>query len=175
MSTGVDRRRGEDELQRELRDLLCLAVFGDHIRWVLTGDGAAELAGWLDAAIAEWRTWADQAAKQLAASGVPPDGRVRSLAKDIPLNWVPDGWLAAGDGRRLVANRLETVADSARVRRSQTMGGSAEVLDVICSGLQTQLQAVAGGAGGHVISAGMPVVAAHETVEFRVGAAALAE
>lgn len=152
MSTGVDRSRGEDELQGELRDLLCLAVFGDHVRWVLTGDDAAELAGWLGGAIAEWRAWADQAAKQLAASGVPPDGRVRSLAKDIPLNWVPDGWLAADEGRRLVAGRLATVAEWACYRRSQAAGASAEVLDVICSGLQTQLQVVAIGAGGHVLT-----------------------
>ncbi len=151
MSTGVERRRGEHELQRELRDLLCLAVFGDHVRWVLTGDDTADLAGWLDGAIAEWRAWADQAAKQLAASGVPPDGRVRSLAKDIPLNWVPDGWLTADQGRRLIAARLGTVAEWACDRRSQTTSGAGvEMLDVICSGLQTQLQAVAIGDGGRI-------------------------
>ncbi len=32
------------ELQQELRDLLCLAVAGDLIRWVLAGEGTAELA-----------------------------------------------------------------------------------------------------------------------------------
>jgi hypothetical protein len=34
-----------EELQCQLRDLLCLAVVGDHIRWVLAGDETTELAG----------------------------------------------------------------------------------------------------------------------------------
>jgi hypothetical protein len=49
--------RGEAaELQGELRDLLSLAVVGDHVRWVLVdddGDLAAWLAGWLDREQAE--------------------------------------------------------------------------------------------------------------------------
>lgn len=49
MNAAVARRRGEDELQRQLRDLLCLAVVGDHLRCVVTGDGAAELDDWVTA------------------------------------------------------------------------------------------------------------------------------
>ena len=56
----VDLAAGADELQAELRDLLCLAVGGDH---------------------------------------------VRSLARDISLNWVPDGWLGVEDAQRLVGGR----------------------------------------------------------------------
>jgi hypothetical protein len=141
LSTLVDRVAGEDDLQRELRDLLCLAVVGDHVRWVLRGDDAVELADWLAGAIAEWRGWADQLAKQLVASGATPDGRVRSLAKDLALNWVPDGWLEAGQAHQLVSDRLATVTGWACYRRSQATGSRAEILDVICSGLQTQLQA----------------------------------
>lgn len=141
MSTFDDRGAGEDDLQQELRDLLCLAVVGDHVRWVLRGDDAIELADWLGGATAEWRAWADQVAKQLVASGTAPDGRVRSLAKDISLDWVPDGWLEADEGRRLVSERLNAVAGRACYRRSQAAGSGAEILDVICSGLQTQLQA----------------------------------
>jgi hypothetical protein len=72
-----DQGLAADELQRERRDLLCLAVVGDHLRWVLTGDEAAELAEWLADAIAQWRAWADQVAKLLVTLGVAPDGRVR--------------------------------------------------------------------------------------------------
>ncbi|HET8776521.1 MAG TPA: ferritin-like domain-containing protein, partial [Candidatus Limnocylindria bacterium] len=88
-----DRQPTDEDLQRQLRDLLTLAVVGDHVRWVLTGPGASELADWLGDAIPEWRAWADQVAKQLVDAGVAPDGRVRSLARDLTLNWVPDGWL----------------------------------------------------------------------------------
>jgi hypothetical protein len=135
-----DRRVIEDELQRELRDLLTLAVVGDHVRWVLTGADASEFADWLGDAIVEWRAWADQVAKLLVASGVAPDGRVRSLAEDLTLNWVPDGWLEADEGRRLLGDRLRRVAGWACYRRSHATGRRAAVLDVICSGLQAQLR-----------------------------------
>jgi hypothetical protein len=133
-------RVAEDELQQQLRDLLCLAIVGDHVRWVLTDDRDAELAGWLAVASGTWRDWADQVAGQLVVSGVAPDGRVRSLAEDIVLNWVPDGWLAADAARRLLVERLLTVSDWARYRRSQTSGERATVLDVVCSGFAAQLQ-----------------------------------
>jgi hypothetical protein len=142
MRTG--RRPAEDELERQLRDLLCLAVVGDHLRWVVTGDGDGALADWLTDASADWRDWADLVARELRSYGVAPDGRVRSLAEDISLNWVPDGWLAADAARRLLVERLLTVADCARYRRAQTSGERGAVLDVICSGLDAQLQALRG-------------------------------
>ena len=133
-----DRWVDENALQHQLRDLLCLAVVGDHVRWVLTEDD--ELGDWLAEAAAEWRGWAEQVATQLVASDVAPDGRVRSLAKDIPLNWVPEGWLSGGDARRLIAERLALVAEWARYRHSQAKGADAELLDLVASGLETQLR-----------------------------------
>ena len=82
MSLNSDRWVDENALQHQLRDLVCLAVVGDHVRWVLTDDD--ELGDWLAEAAAQWRGWAEQVAAQLVTSQVAPDGRVRSLAKDIP-------------------------------------------------------------------------------------------
>jgi hypothetical protein len=45
-------------LQQELRDLLCLAVVGDHVRWVLVDDDS-ELAEWLADVVPEWRALAE--------------------------------------------------------------------------------------------------------------------
>jgi hypothetical protein len=129
----------ETELQRELRDLICLAVAGDHVRWVLAEDD--ELGDWLAQAAGQWREWAEQVAAQLVASDVAPDGRVRSLAKDIPLNWVPEGWLSRSDARHLIVARLTLVADWARHRHSQAKGAQAELLDRVASGLEAQLRA----------------------------------
>jgi starvation-inducible DNA-binding protein len=124
-------------LQAELRDLLCLAVVGDHVRWVLTGDDAAALVDWLAEATVRWRAMADRVAQQLVTLGVAPDGRVRSLAQDIPLNWVPDGWLRADEARRLIAVRLHVVAGWAGQRRSQaTDPDIAELLDAVCACLE---------------------------------------
>jgi starvation-inducible DNA-binding protein len=133
--TRVARGRA-DELQRELRDLLCLAVVGDHIRWVLTEEDG-ELAEWLAEVVPEWRRLADQVAKRLVALGVAPDGRVRALAKDVPVNWVPAGWLSRDEAERLLADRLHAVASSARVRRSHaTDPDTAQLLDVVSAGLE---------------------------------------
>jgi hypothetical protein len=40
MAAGSHERLAVRELQGQLRDLLTLAVVGDHVRWVLTGDEA---------------------------------------------------------------------------------------------------------------------------------------
>ena len=126
-------------LQGQLRDLLCLAVVGDHVRWVLAGDESEEVADWLADATAEWRSWADQVAKHLATLGVAPDGRVRSLAKDIPIQWVPDGWLDHEDARRLVGDRLRTIAEWTGYRQSQvTAPDTVRLLDAVGMGLDAQ-------------------------------------
>jgi starvation-inducible DNA-binding protein len=122
-------------LQRELRDLLCLAVVGDHIRWVLVDDDG-ELAEWLAKAVPEWRALADQVARRLVALGVPPDARVRSLAKDIPVHWVPEGWLRREEAERLLADRLHVVASWARRRSQSADRASTRLLDVVAAGLE---------------------------------------
>jgi starvation-inducible DNA-binding protein len=123
------------ELQRELRDLLCLAVVGDHLRWVTVNDDG-ELRRSLDHAIPRWRALADDVANQLVALGIPPDGRVRSLAEDIPLNWVPDGWLEAEEARALLAQRLHVLAGWASYRGSQCSDpDSTRVLGQVQQGL----------------------------------------
>jgi starvation-inducible DNA-binding protein len=137
MTEHLDQGRAAEELQAELRDLLSLAVVGDHVRWVITGDEAAELAEWLADAVSQWRALAERVAKHLVTLGVAPDGRVRSLATDIPLNWVPDGWLSADAARRLVADRLRTLGEWARYRRSQaTDSDTMQLLDAVCSVLE---------------------------------------
>jgi hypothetical protein len=145
MIAAVDAFPVEDELQEQFRDLLSLAVVGDHLRRVLTDDADGELSAWLAEASSMWRAWADLVAAELAASGIAPDGRVRSLARDIPLNWVPAGWIDAARARRLVADRLATVGEWARYRRSQNEGARARVLDVVCSGFEAQLRALSSG------------------------------
>jgi starvation-inducible DNA-binding protein len=142
MTEHVDHGLAAEELQGELRDLLCLAVVGDHVRWVLIGDEAVELAEWLADAIPQWRALADQVARHLVTLGVAPDGRVRSLAKDIPLNWVPEGWLPADEARRLLAARLGILAGWARYRRLQaTDPRTVQLLDAVCSSLEAHSHA----------------------------------
>ncbi len=57
MTIQADERSAD--LQHELRDLLCLAVVGDHLRWVVVDDDG-ELADWLSDVVPEWRALADR-------------------------------------------------------------------------------------------------------------------
>lgn len=140
MISGSGQTAIADELQGELRDLLCLAVVGDHVRWVLSGDDVSDFAQWLAHAVEKWRAWADEVAKQLVALGKPPDGRVRSLAKDVPMNWVPDGWLQLDEAQRLLRDRVSRIAGWARARRSQMADPEIrQLFDAVCSGLEAQL------------------------------------
>lgn len=137
MAEDLDPGLSTDELQAELRDLVALAVVGDHVRWVLSGNGAAEFRKWLIGAVAQWRALADEVAKHMVTLGVAPDGRVRSLAKDIPLNWVPDGWLRTDEGRLLIADRLRDLAEWARYRRSQAVDPEAvRLFNTVCLTLE---------------------------------------
>jgi DNA-binding ferritin-like protein len=98
------------------------------------------LTQWLADAAGQWRTWADQVAKRLVVLGVAPDGRVRALAKDVPWNWVPDGWLQLDEARQVVGDRVSRVAGWARDRRSQVVDPeTAQLLDVVCTGLEAQV------------------------------------
>jgi len=64
---------------------------------------------------------------------------VRSLAKDISVNWVPDGWLRPDEARRLLAFRLASAAASACYRRSNaTAPDTVRLLNAVCSGLEAQ-------------------------------------
>jgi DNA-binding ferritin-like protein len=137
--------RGESivPLQDQLRDLLCLAIVGDHVRWVLRGDDTTKVASWLAAAVIDWRTRADAVARRLGATGTAPDGRVRALARDVPWNWVPDGWLTAREAVTLMQDRLLRVTGWAEARRSASPVGTDErLLGDVHAGLQAQLEAL---------------------------------
>jgi hypothetical protein len=58
-----------DELQEELRDLLSLAVVGDHVRWVLVGDEVSGMAQWLANAAGQWREYAEQVSNAARGGG----------------------------------------------------------------------------------------------------------
>ena len=124
------------ELQLQLRDLLSVAVVGDHIRWVLDDDDD-DLAEWLAAAVPEWRALAERVAERLVELGVPPDGRVRSLAEGVSVHWVPAGWLSREQAERLIEDRLHVLSSWTRLRRAQaTDRETSRLLDAVAAGLE---------------------------------------
>lgn len=68
-----------------------------------------------------------------------PTVGVRSLAKDVPFNWVPDGWLDLDEARQLMGDRLSKVAGWAQARCSQVSDReTGQLLDTVCAGLEAQ-------------------------------------
>ena len=110
------------------------------MRWVVRDDD--EIGDWLAEASVNWRLWADQIAHQLMAAGIAPDGRIRSLVKDLPSNWVPDGWLSGQDARRLIVARLALVGEWTRYRNLHAKSADAELLNIVATGLETQMSAL---------------------------------
>lgn len=130
-------------VQEELRDLLRLAVVGDHVRWVLKGEGSAELVAWLGEAVSQWRAWAEVLAERMVTADVAPDGRVKTLARDITRQWVPPGWLTVGDACDLLVMRLSELIEWTRVRPPLTAAEEDQRwLAEVCSGLEAQLRAL---------------------------------
>ena len=123
-SEATDKERRAQALQDQLRDLLCLAVVGDHLRWVLRGDRTEALASWLRTGTDRWRRGADVVATQMRELEAAPDARVRALARDIPFNWVPEGWMSGSDARRLMADRLKRVVAWTAARASAAAAGN---------------------------------------------------
>ncbi len=140
MSPPGDRCIDEPALQHELRDLIRLALVGDHVRWVVTDDD--ELVDWLAKAAPQWRKWAEQAAARLVQSQFAPDARVRSIAKNLGAYWVPQGWLTGEAARSLIAQRLTRIVGDTRYRHSQAEGADAELLGSVAAGLEVHLGAV---------------------------------
>ena len=132
-----------DPIQETLRDLACLAIVGDHVRWVLRGGDPAGFAAWLTVSTAKWRAWSDRVAAHMAHQDTPPDGRVRALARDIPWNWVPDGWLSTSEAVDLMQDRLRRLAEWAEARRSASTAREDEaLLGEVQAGLEAQLEAL---------------------------------
>jgi hypothetical protein len=128
-------------LQEVFRDLIRLAVVGDHVRWVVIGEGSAELAKWLRETVPQWRDWAEELAGYMTKLEIAPDGRVKTLARDVTRQWVPAGWLTTADARNLMAPRVDELIKWVQVQRSMTTGGDdRNYLAEIESGLAAQLR-----------------------------------
>ena len=131
-------------LQEVLRDLLRLAVVGDHVRWVVVGEGRSEFANWLREAVPQWRDWAEQLAAHMTRLDIAPDGRVKTLARDITRQWVPAGWLTTAEARGLLAPRVDELIKWVEARRLMVTGGDdTSSLAELESGLRAQLRELA--------------------------------
>ncbi|MGH8935017.1 MAG: Dps family protein [Acidimicrobiia bacterium] len=130
------------ELQSTLVELLDLTLQGKQAHWNVTGPGFRPLHLQLDEMVDEYRAWTDQVAERMAAIGVAPDGRARTVAEDSPLSELSADALADRQVLELFSERLGAAA--ARIRpRLEHLGGvdlvSQDLLIEIAEGLEKQL------------------------------------
>ena len=139
----LDKSVGDD-LQEELRDLLCLAVVGDHVRWVLNGE----------------RRYGIRAVRLVDAgltmAGMGRPGRTAANNAGCPSRWSgaltgkgcsnelgPRRMAPTQRGQRLMGDRVNKLAGWALDRRSRTADPETlQLLSVPSSGLETQAAAL---------------------------------
>ncbi len=82
-------------------------------------------------------------AQDMTRLDIAPDGRVKTLARDITRQWVPLGWLTTPEARSLLTPRVDELIKWTQEQRSPaTADDDTSSLAEIESGLRAQLRAL---------------------------------
>lgn len=108
--------RVQAELQPLLVELTDLALTGKQAHWNVTGPMFLPVHEQLDRLVEDARTWGDDVAERLLATGSPADGRVGTVAAGSPLGEFPAGPVPADKVIGLIVERLDTVISASRGR-----------------------------------------------------------
>lgn len=130
------------ELQPTLVELIDLQLTAKQLHWAVVGPRFRPLHDQLDELTDAYRTWSDDVAERLTATGVVPDGRLQRAAADTPLDGLGDGWISDGDAVRAIAARVQQVATAVRdriERLDKVDLASQDTLLGILAGLEEQL------------------------------------
>ncbi|MGA2755770.1 MAG: DNA starvation/stationary phase protection protein [Solirubrobacteraceae bacterium] len=106
-------------LQRELIDLIELALLGKHLHWNLTGPEFQALHEHLDVLVEEWQARADETAERGRALGVAPDGQARTVGTQSRLAEVAPGELRTDAVITTLIAALDETITGARERMEQ--------------------------------------------------------
>jgi starvation-inducible DNA-binding protein len=120
-----------DALQGTLVDLLGLSLLGKQAHWNIVGPRFRSIHFQLDEVVAAARTYSDTVAERAAALGVPPDGRVETIATTAAPTGPKDGWLQDDDVVRLLVDALEAAIVRLRERIAVTEKSDRVTQDVL--------------------------------------------
>jgi len=107
-------------LQATLVDLVDLSLVAKQAHWNLVGRQFHDVHLHLDELVDTARTYSDKVAERLAAIGVSPDGRARTVSA---ASTVPDfaaGWVTDRDVIRQVFESVDVVVRGVRPRIEET-------------------------------------------------------
>ncbi len=121
-------------LQDSLVELIDLSLQAKQYHWNVVGPQFRAVHLQLDEITDAVRLASDDVAERLSALGVPPDGRVSTVADTTPIPAVGAGWQRDGDTVEQMAERLTTVAGELR-RRAIEIGDS----DLMSQGILVEI------------------------------------
>ncbi|NIA25448.1 MAG: DNA starvation/stationary phase protection protein [Gammaproteobacteria bacterium] len=131
-----------DALQPTLVDLIDLHLLGKQAHWTVVGERFQSVHERLDVLVDAWRLWSDSVAERIVTLGVIPKGRAQDVGNDDAGGEFPLAWLADRDAIRLVAERVEAAARTARDHQQAVADLdviSDALLQGIIEGLEEQL------------------------------------
>ncbi|HEY8372725.1 MAG TPA: DNA starvation/stationary phase protection protein [Pseudonocardiaceae bacterium] len=107
-------------LQSALVDLIDLSLVAKQAHWNVVGRNFRSVHRQLDELVSLARTYTDRVAERAAAIGVPPDGRVRTVAAGSALPEFAQGWQRDRDVIQAIVETLDVVALRMRGRIDET-------------------------------------------------------
>lgn len=111
-----DRKVVAEALQGALVDLVDLSLVAKQVHWNVVGPRFRSVHHQLDEVVATAREHTDNVAERSATLGVPPDGRVGTVAADTSLGTVPSGWQRDDEAVRFLVRCLGTAVHRMRER-----------------------------------------------------------
>src|SRR5690349_15077162 len=103
-------------LQATLVDLVDLSLVAKQAHWNLVGRQFHDVHLHLDELVETARTYSDKVAERLAAIGVSPDGRARTVAGASAVPEFAAGWVTDRDVIRQVFESVDVVVRGVRPR-----------------------------------------------------------
>jgi starvation-inducible DNA-binding protein len=106
-------------LQATLAELIDLSLQAKHYHWTVIGREFRPVHLQLDEITDQVRLFYDDVAERLATLGVPPDGRLATVAATSPLPAAGDGWQTDRTAVEAMCDRLNQVADAVLARAAE--------------------------------------------------------
>jgi starvation-inducible DNA-binding protein len=116
---GAQKIVGE-ALQGALVDLVDLALVAKQVHWNVVGPRFRSVHLQLDEVVRSARQHMDTVAERASALGIPPDGRVQTVARSSAIEPVREGWINDKDTVAVLIAALSSVIKRMRERVEAT-------------------------------------------------------
>ncbi len=120
-------------LQATLVDLVDLSLIAKQAHWNLVGRQFHDVHLHLDELVDTARTYSDKVAERMAAIGVSPDGRTRTVSAGSAVPDFAAGWVTDRDVIRQIFEAVDVVVRAVRPRIDETEKTDVVTQDLLIS------------------------------------------